>query len=131
MALSPFLTVLHLRTVLEPDIQALPEEARGPFDLVLLFSVVYYFQVHERVAVLRDLRERLSPRGSLLLATSCRGEGSDLFSANLNLATSSMEGLTPLPEADEMEAQRREAGFARVRRERLIAGTTYFGFRAS
>jgi len=117
--------------VLEGDIQAPPEEARGPFDLVLLLSVVYYLPVPQRVAVLTDLRQRLSPGGVLVVITSCRGEDSDLFSANLNLATSSMEGLTPLPEADEMEAQLREAGFTRVRRERLIAGTTYFGFRAT
>jgi SAM-dependent methyltransferase len=117
--------------ILQGDVHSPPEEARGPFDLVLLFSVIYYFPLSERIAILQDLRRRLSPDGALALVTSCRGEGADLFSANLNLATSSMEGLTPLPEVGEMEAQLREAGFANVRRKRLVARTTYFGFRAS
>ncbi|MFC1574504.1 class I SAM-dependent methyltransferase [Gemmatimonadota bacterium] len=117
--------------IVQGDVRAIPEDAVGPFDLLFLFSVVYYFQVPERISILRDLRERLSPHGRLAVAVSCRGEGADRFSANLNLATTSMEGLTPLPTPQEMEAQLREAGFQTVARERLIPGTTYFGFVAS
>jgi hypothetical protein len=103
----------------------------GSFDLILLLSVVYYFEVHERVSVLSSLRGRMSPGGSLVVVTSCRGPGVDSFSANLNLATSSMEGLAPLPTPGEMEAQLREAGYESVTRTRLIPRTTYFGFLAS
>ena len=103
----------------------------GPFDLVLLMSVIYYVPVAERVVFLRGLGSLLSPGGCLLVATSCRGAGIDPFSANLNVATSSMEGLTPLPTPEEMEGHLREAGFATVDRTRLVPGTTYFCFRAS
>ena len=113
------------------DVRSIPDEVREPFDLVLLFSVIYYFPVSDRISLLQGLRQRLSPGGALVIATSCRGEGVDLFSANLNLATSSMEGLTPLPEVNETEALLREAGFERVLRRKLIARTTYFGFIAS
>ena len=115
----------------EGDVRSLPPGAGGPFDLVLLFSVIYYFGGEERAAVLRGIRGNLAPGGVLALATSCQGEGCDLFSANLNLATSSMEGLTPLPEGAEMESQLRAAGFTDIRRARLIPKTTYFGFLAS
>jgi len=113
------------------DLRSLPVDGQDPFDLILLFSVIYYFPLSERGAVLGKLRRRLSPGGALVVATSCRGRGVDLFSANLNLATSSMEGLTPLPEPGEMEAQLREAGFGAVIRRRLISRSTYFGFIAS
>ncbi|NNM04571.1 MAG: methyltransferase domain-containing protein, partial [Gemmatimonadetes bacterium] len=115
----------------EGDVRSLPADAKGPFDLVLVFSVIYYFGEDEREDVLRKIRDSLAPEGRVALVTSCRGEGADLFSANLNLATSSMAGLTPLPEVTEMENQLRAAGFAEVRRSRLIPRTTYFGFLAS
>jgi len=117
--------------ILHGDVRSPPDEARGAFDLVLLLNVVYYFPVVDRVSLIRSLRERLSPGGALVVATSCGGDGVDLFSANLNLATSSMNGLTPLPRAEEMETHLREAGFPSVVRRRLIARTTYFGFIAS
>jgi hypothetical protein len=112
-------------------VRAIPGEVQGPFDLILLFSVIYYFSVTDRIALLQALRNRLSSGGALVIATSCRGASADLFSANLNLATSSMEGLTPLPEVREMEAHLREGGFDSVLRKRLIARTNYFGFIAS
>jgi SAM-dependent methyltransferase len=109
----------------------LPTEVGGDFDLVLALSMIYYVEVPERAALLGALRSRLAEGGALVLATSCRGEGVDLFSANLNVATSSMVGLTPLPTVEEMEAQLREAGFTRLRRTRLVPGATYFGITAS
>lgn len=117
--------------ILHGDVRSPPEEARGPFDLVLLLNVIYYFPVGDRVRLIRSLREMLSPGGALVITTGCGGAGVDLFTANLNLATSSMEGLTPLPRVEEMEAQLREAGFPSVVRRRLIVRTTYFGFIAS
>lgn len=113
------------------DIRAWPSATAEPFDLVLLLSVIYYFQEDERIGVLRSLRGHLGPGGVLALVTSCRGPGSDSFSANLNLATSSMSGLSPLPRAEEMEEQMTAAGFQQVLRKPLIPGTTYFGFLAS
>jgi hypothetical protein len=54
----------------------------------------------------------------------------DPFSANLNMATSCMDGLTPLPTADEMETQLREAGYIDLWRKKLVPGTSFFGFLA-
>lgn len=117
--------------VVEGQAADLPAGVDGDFDLILLLSVVYYVPVEERVELFSTLRARLTPGGALLLATSCRGGGVDLFSANLNVATTSMEGLTELPTLEETEAQLRKAGFTELGRTRLVPRTAYYGLTAS
>jgi SAM-dependent methyltransferase len=121
----------HRATVVEGDGGDLPPEVEGDFDVILLLSVVYYLDVPERMELLRMLHARLSPGGVLIAATSCRGPGVDLFSANLNVVTSSTRGLTPLPTIDEIEGQLRGTGFRDVRRTRLIPATSYWGLTAA
>jgi SAM-dependent methyltransferase len=117
-------------TIVSADARSLPPEADGPFDLVMVMSMVYYLEPDERVALLRNIRHRLAPGGQVGLTTSCCGPGVDPFSANLNLVTSFYEGLTPLPTGEEMERQLRDAGFHEVLRSTLIPGTTYLAFTA-
>ena len=118
-------------SIVTADARTLPPEADGPFELVMVMSMVYYLEPKERVTLLRELRHRLAPGGRVALTTSCRGPGVDSFSANLNLVTTFYEGLTPLPTAAEMELQLRAAGFREVRRSALIPGTSYLAFTAS
>ena len=117
-------------TIVTSDARALPPEADGPFKLVMVMSMVYYLEPAERVALLREIRQRLAPGGRVSVTTSCRGPGMDAFTANLNLVTTFYDGLTPLPTAAEMELQLREAGFQEVRRSTLIPGTSYLAFTA-
>lgn len=117
-------------TIVTADARALPPEADGPFDLVMLMSMVYYLEPDERVSLLQGIRRRLGPGGRVAITTSCRGPGVDSFSANLNLVTTFFEGLTPLPTAAEMERQLGDAGFQEVRQSTLIPGTTYLAFTA-
>jgi cyclopropane fatty-acyl-phospholipid synthase-like methyltransferase len=117
-------------TIVTSDARALPPEADGPFELVMVMSMVYYLEPDERVALLRDLRHRLGPGGRITVTTNCRGPGVDAFTANLNLVTTFYEGLTPLPTAAELERQLREAGFQEVRWSTLIPGTSYLAFTA-
>jgi len=116
--------------IVTSDARALPPEADGPFELVMLMSMVYYLEPNERVALLREIRHRLGPAGRVAVTTSCRGPGVDAFTANLSLVTTFYEGLTPLPTAAEMELQLQEAGFQEVRRSTLIPGTSYLAFTA-
>ena len=117
-------------TIVTADARALPMEADGPFELVMIMSVVYYLEPEERVALLREVRHRLGPEGRVTLTTNCRGPGVDPFTANLNLVTTFYDGLTPLPTAAEMERQLRDAGFQDVQRSALIPGTSYLAFTA-
>jgi SAM-dependent methyltransferase len=117
-------------TIVTGDARTLPPEADGPFELVMVMSMVYYLEPNERVALLREIRHRLAPGGRVALTTSCRGTDVDPFTANLNLVTTLYEGLTPLPTATEMELQLRDAGFEEVRRSALMPGTSYLAFTA-
>ena len=112
------------------DARDLPPEADGPFELVLVMSMVYYLEPDERVVLLREIRNRLASGGRVALTTSCSGPGVDPFTANLNLVTTFFEGLTPLPTAEEMERQLRDAGFEEVRLSPLIPSTSYLAFSA-
>jgi cyclopropane fatty-acyl-phospholipid synthase-like methyltransferase len=117
-------------TIVNADARTLPPEADGPFDLVMLMSMVYYLKPDERVTLLQAARHRLTPVGRLVLTTNCQGPGADPFSANLNLVTTFYEGLTSLPTAGEMEEQLRAAGFQEIRKHTLIPGTSYLAFTA-
>jgi len=117
-------------TIVSADARALPPEADGPFELVMLMSMVYYLEPDQRIALLREIRQRLGLGGRVALTTSCRGPRVDPFTANLNLVTTFYDGLTPLPTTAEMERQLRDAGFREVRQSTLIPGTSYLAFTA-
>src|SRR4030095_707474 len=86
------------------------------FDLATLHNNIYYFPVAERVSPLRPVR-RSPPRGArLLVTTGCQG-GSPVMEL-LNLWAASTAGCGPLPAADELGAQMKEAGVAEARSER-------------
>jgi 4-hydroxy-2,2'-bipyrrole-5-carbaldehyde O-methyltransferase len=46
----------------------------------------------------------------------------------LNLWAASTAGCGPLPAADELVAQMKEAGFAEARAKRLVPGESFFAF---
>ncbi|MBI3268427.1 MAG: methyltransferase domain-containing protein [Planctomycetes bacterium] len=109
------------------DLRARPPEPA--FDVATLHNNIYYFPTTERVAVLRHLRAFLKPAGRLLLTTAGRG-GSPGMEV-LNLWAAATAGCGPLPDADEMLAQLREAGFAEARARNIFAPTDrYYAFLA-
>jgi SAM-dependent methyltransferase len=112
------------------DVRALPPEIGGPFDLITLYNVIYYFSVEQREGLLRTLRSLLAPDGRLAIVSSIRSAGGDLGSAHLNLVTASLEGCTPLPEVDELTGQLRDCGFAKPAIHKLVPGGGLLGFSA-
>jgi SAM-dependent methyltransferase len=100
--------------------------AEPVFDVATLHQNIYYFPVEARVAVLRHVRTFLKPSGRLLLTTVCqgRGAGTDI----LNLWGAMTAGCGRLPTPGEMVAQMKEAGFADVKRRRLIPGESFYSF---
>jgi SAM-dependent methyltransferase len=117
--------------VLEGDIRHPPAELVGCFDVVTLFNNVYYFPEAERPALFKQLRGLVSSGGRLLLVTFTASKGKDPMAAALNLATSSEQGCTPLPEAGELMEQLRAAGFGKVARQKLMPRSTLLGFTCS
>jgi 4-hydroxy-2,2'-bipyrrole-5-carbaldehyde O-methyltransferase len=100
--------------------------AEPAFDLATLHQNIYYFPIEARAAVLRHVRAFLKPGGRLLLTTVCRGRGAG--TDILNLWGAMTAGCGRLPTPAEMVVQMKEAGFADVRRRRLIPGESFYSF---
>jgi 4-hydroxy-2,2'-bipyrrole-5-carbaldehyde O-methyltransferase len=112
------------------DIRRPPEPLKGPFDLIMLLNIFYYFPLEERPGLLERLRSLLSDRGTIALAMNFHGRGRDLAAAHLNLVNCSLKGLTPLPDLEETKSLLRAAGFIQIKIENLIPGSAYFGIAA-
>lgn len=115
--------------VLVADIRTPPGELDGPFDLITLFNVIYYFPVDERPTLFRTLASMLAPGGAVALVSSFQGK--DVWAANLDLATRSTLGCAPLPELDEITQQFRESGFGQIKKVRLMPSTPFHGILAT
>ena len=99
------------------------------FDLVTLHQNIYYFPVQERENLLRHLKEYLKLRGQILLTSACLGGGPGI--QGLNIQVSTTEGLSPLPDPDQLCQQLDAAGFVDVNAWRLIPFESVWAFRAS
>jgi cyclopropane fatty-acyl-phospholipid synthase-like methyltransferase len=99
------------------------------FDLVTLHQNIYYFPVQERENLFRHLKEYLKPGGQVLLTSACQGGGPSIQA--LNIWVSTTEGLSPLPDPDQLCQQLKAAGFVDVKAWRLIPFESFWAFRAS
>jgi hypothetical protein len=99
----------------------------GPFDLIMLFNVIYYFSNEERFPLLRRLRALLSPNGVLAVVMHCKSNGKDLGAANLNMVNCSLKGLTPLPDLEKLTDLLKRSGFGQVTSQRLLPVSTFYG----
>lgn len=116
--------------IIAGDIRFPPARFAGYFDVIHLASIVYYFTVEERLALFQSLHAMLTPGGTIAIASTMQGNGTDAAAATLNLATSSMVGCTPLPGLDDLTAQLQESGFGNTHISRLIPGAAFYGITA-
>ncbi len=115
-------------TILQGDIRLPPGEVAGPFDLITLFNILYYFDEEGRAELLHKLRAMLSPKGVLAVAMNCHSRGRDVGAANLNIVNCSLKGLTPLPSREEILSLLKRCAFREVDTHRFIPGSTFYGF---
>ena len=99
------------------------------FDLVTLHQNIYYFPVEERENLFRHIKEYLKPGGQVLLTSVCQGGGPGI--QGLNIQVSTTEGMSPLPDPDQLCQQLKAAGFVEVKTKRLIPFESFWAFRAS
>ncbi len=99
------------------DVQDLPVELAGPWDLVLLMQNIYYFDDDHRPGLLRAVRA-LAPGGAVVVATAVAGTG-DPAAAHLDVVLRSTVGNTPLPTVESLHADLVAAGFPSVQERRL------------
>jgi 2-polyprenyl-3-methyl-5-hydroxy-6-metoxy-1,4-benzoquinol methylase len=117
-------------TIVEGDICSPPEGIEGFFDLITLYNVLHYFTSEKRIKLLRTLHSMLSSDGIAAISTFLQSNGEDLGAANLNMANSSLRGLAPLPDIDELIKELKGSGFKRIKTLRLIPGSTFYGIAA-
>ncbi len=116
--------------VLEGDVRRLPKEISGPFHLITLFNILYYFDPKDRTDLLKRLREILSPKGVLAVIMNFHSQGKDIGAANLNMVNCSLKGLYPLPGLGEMTSLLKHCGFGSIEVHRFMPGTTFCGIAA-
>ena len=116
--------------IISGDIRVPPDGLEGPFDLITLYNIVYYFPSEERFELLQTLRSMLSHHGTIAIAMHLQSKGKDLGAANLNMVNCSLKGLTPLPDLDEVTSQLKEGGFNEIKAQRLMPGSTFYGITA-
>jgi len=116
--------------VLAGDVRNPPPELQGPFDVISLYNLVYYFSVAERLALFASLLPLLSSGGVVAIVSSTQSKGRDPVTANLDLATRSLVGCWPLPDLEELEAQLARSGYSRLEKIRLVPGSQYYGITA-
>lgn len=114
--------------ILHGDIRYPPKEISGPFDLVTLYNILYYFNEEDRNKLLENISGMLSPQGVLAVVMNCHSRGKDIGAANLNMVNCSLKGLTPLPDLDEVISLLKRCGFGQIEVHRFIPGSTFYGF---
>lgn len=118
-------------TIMAGDICSPPEGVQGFFDLITLYNVLHYFPSESRVKLLQALRSMLSPDASVAIATFLQSKGRDLGAAHLNMVNSSLRGLAPLPDLVGMTRDLKQSGLKKIKTQRLIPGSTFYGIVAS
>ncbi len=113
--------------VRQADIREASTFANEKLDIVTAHQNVYYFDAAERAVLWRRCRECLTEGGRLVIVTPTGGGPlSDYFS----LILLSSAGCHRLPSIDELVAELRAAGFASIRKERLVPGDAVWGIAA-
>jgi 2-polyprenyl-3-methyl-5-hydroxy-6-metoxy-1,4-benzoquinol methylase len=103
----------------------------GVFDVITLYNLLYYFDKEARFKLINILRKMLSPVGVLAVAMSFHSKGKDMATANLNMVNSSLKGLTPLPQLNDITAILKECGFGKIEVHRFMPGSTFYGLVAA
>lgn len=109
------------------DITDSPTGIDGPFDLITLYNVLYYFPVEGRPKLFEKLSSLLSADGEVAIVNSVQSGGTDWATANINLTNTTLEGITPLPDLDEIFAQLKESGLNRIKTTRFMPGSAFYG----
>lgn len=105
-------------------------EKTGPFDLISLINILYYFNEEERFDLMNNLCKRLAPNGILVIVMNFHSRGKDVGAANLNVVNNSLKGLTPLPDIDEVKSLLKQCGFSKINIHQFMPGSSFLGLAA-
>lgn len=111
------------------NISSFSEQA-GPFNLITLINILYYFNKKDRKELIDNLKKRLSPNGVLMIVMNFHSKGKDIGAANLNVVNNSLQGLTPLPSLNEIRSMLKQCGLSKIKMHRFMPGSTFLGLAA-
>jgi len=117
--------------IMQGDIRVADVMNKGPFDLITMYNVLYYFKIGERHDLIKNLKLKLSQEGKIAVITTVQGNGKDPAAANLNLVNCSLKGVTPVPELNSIEKLFKECGFNKIETTRIMPGSAFYSVLAS
>lgn len=117
--------------IVHGDVRVADVMGKGPFDLITMYNVLYYFEIAKRHDLIKNLKLKLSSEGKIAVITTVHGHGKDPFAANLDLANCSLKGVTPVPELNSIETLFRECGFDTIETTRIMPGSAFYSILAS
>ena len=106
-------------------------EDSGPFDLITLYNLIYYFEPEERPDFIKKLKLNLSAQGKIALVTTAKSNGTDIVAANLNLINCSLKGVTAVPEIESLKRLFKDSGFLKIEVTQIIPGSAFYSILAS
>lgn len=109
------------------DIADSKTSIEGPFDLITLYNVLYYFPVEERIRLFKKFRSLLSDDATVSIVNTMKSYNMDYSSANLNLASTTLKGITPLPDLDKTLVQLKESGLDPISTTNFMPGSSFYG----
>lgn len=113
------------------DIRTPSPHLAGPFHVITMYNTIYYFSDEERPELFRYLQSILASDGVLAMVTNVQSGAKDIAAANLNVATSSTSGCTPLPNLDEIVTQLKSNGFNNIKTTKLLPRSAFYGIIAT
>ncbi len=118
-------------TISQGDIRTFEIEDSGPFDLITLYNLIYYFEPEERPDFIKKLKLNLSAQGKIALVTTAKSNGTDIVAANLNLINCSLKGVTAVPEIESLKRLFKDSGFLKIEVTQIIPGSAFYSILAS
>jgi 4-hydroxy-2,2'-bipyrrole-5-carbaldehyde O-methyltransferase len=111
------------------DIRSWARESTTHFDLVMLLNNIYYFDPESRAALYRDIGQRLTNRGQVLIV--CMMAPGSIAAAHLHFMLTCQATTASLPRRTEIETELLAAGFRILSNQSLVPTEPYVCLRAA
>lgn len=117
--------------IIQGNIRTCNVKDDGPFDLITIYNLIYYFEPDERGDLINRLKANLSPGGKIALITTTRSHGNDPAAANLNFVNCSLKGVSAVPEIESLEKLFMDCGFKTVEKRQVLPRSSFYSLLAS
>jgi len=110
------------------NLSKLDSSFNNKFDIVTMYSMLYYFPVEKRLELLKKVKSYLKKDGKLILVSTEQGKKPDIGCANLDIIMRSSRGCYEAPFYGEIDELLKEAGYQIEHKESIFPGDTLYGY---